>query len=122
MVSSSRNSTAKPRIRIGVDVGGTFTDFVLVDERRDVIYTGKRLTTADDPSIAITQGIERLLGEVYFLDTGFLPCPVYDRYALHVGETFRGPAVIEERESTTVVGPDAQVIVDKYLNLIIDID
>jgi N-methylhydantoinase A len=49
------------RIRIGVDVGGTFTDFALVDEQRDLIYTGKRLTTPGDPSRAITAGIERLL-------------------------------------------------------------
>jgi N-methylhydantoinase A len=51
------------RIRIGVDVGGTFTDFVVVDEARDLIYTGKRLTSAEDPSVAITEGVERLLGE-----------------------------------------------------------
>jgi N-methylhydantoinase A len=51
------------RIRIGVDVGGTFTDFVLVDEHRDLIYTGKRLTTPDDPSTAIAAGVERVLHE-----------------------------------------------------------
>jgi len=51
------------RVRVGVDVGGTFTDFVLVDEERDLIFTGKRLTTSEDPSIAITEGVERLLGE-----------------------------------------------------------
>ena len=51
------------RIRIGCDVGGTFTDFVLVDELRDLIYTGKRLTTPSDPSLAIAEGIERLLRE-----------------------------------------------------------
>lgn len=51
------------RIRIGVDVGGTFTDFVMVDEKRDLIFVGKQLTTPDDPSVAITEGIERLLRE-----------------------------------------------------------
>ena len=51
------------RVRVGVDVGGTFTDFVLVDEQRDLIFTGKRLTTPQDPSIAITEGVARLLKE-----------------------------------------------------------
>src|SRR5215468_12064018 len=51
------------RARIGVDVGGTFTDFVLVDETRDMIFIGKRLTTPGDPSLAISEGIDRLLRE-----------------------------------------------------------
>ncbi|MBE87807.1 MAG: methylhydantoinase [Rhodospirillaceae bacterium] len=51
------------RVRIGVDVGGTFTDFVLVDETRDLIFTGKQLTTPDDPSVAIMEGVARLLLE-----------------------------------------------------------
>ena len=50
-------------IRVGVDVGGTFTDFVLVDENRDIIFTGKRLTTSDDPSAAIIDGLKRLVEE-----------------------------------------------------------
>ena len=50
-------------IRVGVDVGGTFTDFVLVDENRDIIFTGKRLTTSDDPSAAILDGLKRLVEE-----------------------------------------------------------
>jgi N-methylhydantoinase A len=31
-----------------------------------------------------------------------------------------GPAVVEERESTTVIGPGARGTIDQYLNLIID--
>src|SRR5436190_20485417 len=50
-------------VRVGVDVGGTFTDLVLHDPRRDLVHTGKLLTTPDDPSEAIVAGIERLLKE-----------------------------------------------------------
>src|SRR6266571_595412 len=50
-------------IRIGVDVGGTFTDFVLHDPQGDLVHTGKLLTTPDDPSEAIVTGIVRLLKE-----------------------------------------------------------
>lgn len=49
--------------RIGVDIGGTFTDFVLHDEARGITRTGKRLTTPAQPSQAIVEGIERLLDE-----------------------------------------------------------
>jgi N-methylhydantoinase A len=36
---------------------------VLVDEARDLIHTGKRLTTPADASLAITDGVARLLSE-----------------------------------------------------------
>jgi N-methylhydantoinase A/oxoprolinase/acetone carboxylase beta subunit len=44
----------------------------------------------------------------------FIPYTVYDRYLLSPGATFRGPAIIEERESTVVVGEDASISVDEY--------
>ncbi|MBI2527394.1 MAG: hydantoinase/oxoprolinase family protein [Candidatus Rokubacteria bacterium] len=47
---------------------------------------------------------------------GLRPCPVYDRYRLVPGQTFEGPAIVEERESTAVIGP-ARIEVDEYLNL-----
>ncbi|NKB55790.1 MAG: methylhydantoinase [Alphaproteobacteria bacterium] len=47
---------------------------------------------------------------------------VYDRYALQPGDTVPGPAVIEEREATTIVPTDGTVTVDAALNLQLHLD
>ena len=44
----------------------------------------------------------------------FIPFTVYDRFRLFPGAKFSGPAIIEERESTIVVGEDARVRVDEH--------
>ncbi|RPI77802.1 MAG: hypothetical protein EHM45_07845, partial [Desulfobacteraceae bacterium] len=44
----------------------------------------------------------------------FIPFTVYDRYKLFPKARFRGPAIIEERESTVIVGEDASVSVDDF--------
>jgi N-methylhydantoinase A/oxoprolinase/acetone carboxylase beta subunit len=44
----------------------------------------------------------------------FIPFTVYDRYSLFPEASFKGPAIIEEKESTVVVGEDAAVKVDAY--------
>ncbi len=46
--------------RIGVDVGGTFTDLVLVDEETGTITVDKVASTPDDPSRGVVEGIRRL--------------------------------------------------------------
>jgi N-methylhydantoinase A len=51
----------------------------------------------------------------------FVSHQVYDRYRLFPGASFTGPAIIEERESTVVVGEDARVSVDAYGFLWIDL-
>jgi N-methylhydantoinase A/oxoprolinase/acetone carboxylase beta subunit len=57
---------------------------------------------------------------VHFAVAGWAKaCAVFDRHALRPGTGFGGPAVVEERESTTVVPPGARVRVDAALNLII---
>ena len=56
---------------------------------------------------------------VYFAGAWTRACPVYDRYALAAGTRLRGPAVVEERESTTIVPPAARLHVDPDLNLVI---
>ena len=47
--------------------------------------------------------------------------PVYDRYALKPGMKPKGPALIEERESTVVVGAGDAVAVDARYNLIAEL-
>ncbi len=46
--------------RLGCDIGGTFTDFVLVNNETGQFYTNKCLTTPSDPSDAVEQGIREL--------------------------------------------------------------
>jgi 5-oxoprolinase (ATP-hydrolysing)/N-methylhydantoinase A len=43
---------------------------------------------------------------------GFVTTPVYDRYALAPGAQLAGPAIIEEREATTIIGPGDSLAVD----------
>jgi len=51
----------------------------------------------------------------------FIPYTVYDRYKLSPNANFRGPAIIEEKESTLIVGEDASVSVDDFGFLWIDL-
>jgi N-methylhydantoinase A/oxoprolinase/acetone carboxylase beta subunit len=46
--------------RLGCDIGGTFTDFVLLDDRTGAVTIHKCLTTPKDPSDAVEQGIRAL--------------------------------------------------------------
>ena len=51
----------------------------------------------------------------------FIPHTVYDRYKLFPDAKFKGPAIIEEKESTVIVGEDATVSVDDYGFLWVDL-
>jgi N-methylhydantoinase A len=47
--------------RLGVDIGGTFTDFALFDDSTGALAVHKQLTTPDDPSHAVLEGVSTLL-------------------------------------------------------------
>lgn len=51
----------------------------------------------------------------------FVPTPVYDRYRLGPGAAISGPAIIEERESTAVIGPGGRVRVNERLDLAVEV-
>ncbi len=49
--------------RVGVDVGGTFTDLIYVDDEAGVIRVHKLPTTPEDPSLGTIQGIRELAAD-----------------------------------------------------------
>jgi len=58
-------------------------------------------------------GVQR----VAFDGTHSRPMPVYARTALHDGENFRGPAIVEQYDATTYVAPGWHALVDAQANL-----
>ena len=79
--------------RIGVDIGGTFTDLVLVDEATGAVSVGKLLTTPKEPAQAVEQGVMTLLHEA-----GRGPASVA---ALIHGTTLATNALIERKGART---------------------
>jgi len=81
--------------RIGVDIGGTFTDFALYDARGGKMSVHKRLTTPRDPSQAVTEGLAALL------ETDGVA--IADVSEIVHGTTLVTNAVIERRGATTAM-------------------
>jgi N-methylhydantoinase A len=79
--------------RMGIDIGGTFTDFALIDDRTGTLTIHKQLTTPSDPSIAVLDGAACLLRRagLSFAELGSI---------IH-GSTLVTDAVIERRGAVT---------------------
>ncbi len=50
-------------LRLGVDVGGTFTDLILLDESKGKVWSAKVPSTPADSSIGVLNGIEKICRE-----------------------------------------------------------
>ncbi|MBT6910193.1 MAG: hypothetical protein HOA21_03475 [Rhodospirillaceae bacterium] len=60
--------------------------------------------------------------EVYFPETdGVADAAIYNRAAMKIGDVHTGPAVVEEAESTMVIGPGGKFHISANGNLIIDL-
>jgi len=81
--------------RIGVDIGGTFTDLILVDEAGEVFQVGKVLTTPADPARAVEQGVKDLLA-------GGAAPPAQVSHLVH-GTTLFTNALIERKGAVTAL-------------------
>jgi len=75
--------------RIGVDIGGTFTDLVMLDTRDGRLFNGKVLTTPHAPEQAVLQGVRDILRR-------HAVAPTEVRHVIH-GTTLVANALIERR-------------------------
>ena len=102
-----------------------------LDERLEIVNwkVEARAPEPEDPGVpaflaAGRDGHDARKGSrrAYFPEAGeYVDCATYDRYALTPGDTVEGPALIEERESTCVLGIGAAARVDRRYNLVVEI-
>ena len=79
--------------RIGVDIGGTFTDVALVDEASGEVFNGKVLSTPQDPSRGFMEAVQRLVEQEAI-------APEAVTYIVH-GTTVATNAIIEGKVAST---------------------
>jgi N-methylhydantoinase A len=90
------------------------------------VMTWRARTLGPDPrvDVEVRNSLRQDAGKgsraVWFQETGVTWAEVFDRYRLGPGSTVAGPAIIEERESTVVIGPGGYGRVDGSGNLIVE--
>jgi N-methylhydantoinase A len=107
-------------LRFGRDLDGVSVEVVSWRVRMIAPPAVHEIRFASEMSVSGDALIERR--PAYFEEMGgFVETPVYARARLKEGQRIAGPALIEEAESTGVVGPSAFVEVDHFGNLIMHI-
>src|SRR5690242_5857952 len=82
-------------LRVGIDIGGTFTDLILIDDSTGELTVGKVLTTPSNPSQAVADVLADALRRA-----GGQPADV--QHVIH-GTTLVTNAVIERKGSRTAL-------------------
>ena len=93
------------RYRLGIDIGGTFTDATLIDENTGEIRTGKVPSTPEDPSVGFIHATDRMLDEASV-------SPDEVEYLVH-GTTVATNAIIEKK-----VAPTGFITTDGFRDLL----
>ena len=82
-------------LRLGVDTGGTFTDFVLRDEASGASWFAKTLSTPSDPARATLEGIDRL--------ASVQPFRLADVGEIRIATTVATNAILERKGGSTAL-------------------
>jgi N-methylhydantoinase A len=97
---------------------------VLVDLHTTVFGRRPGISMQDLLESDKTGGDEKaIVGErkVWFHRGGWQNTPIYRRGRISSGDTFSGPAIIEQLDTTTVVEPETRVEADQFGNLIMSV-
>ncbi len=101
--------------------GAALLDAPLVITTWKVEASAAPPTLATAPPVALGAAVPKADRQAYFGED-YLATPVYDRQSLSVGAVVKGPALIEERESTVIIGPGDLVQVDEFGNLVAELE
>jgi N-methylhydantoinase A len=77
-------------LRIGIDIGGTFTDFVIFNPTSGDLHTFKLLSTPEDPAQVVFQGMKRIYAAADFHTANF------ELHVIH-GSTVATNALLERK-------------------------
>jgi N-methylhydantoinase A len=103
--------------------GRTIEDIGIEAVTWRVVVSGKSPEIIPNQVIK-TEGHDALKGyrSIFLMgDKTYSDVPVFSRYDLKPNETFVGPAVIEEMESTVIIGRNSNIKIDEFKNIIIDL-
>ena len=90
------DSSSKTRfVTIGADIGGTFTDVVVIDELKRSIYSTKILTTPEEPELAVLRAVDEMLSLTSTVAANI-------RILVH-GTTLATNAIIERKGARTLL-------------------
>ncbi len=98
-------------------------DIELVNLRLNARQPATRPFVPAKPAVA-SSGIDAArkgVRRAYFGSAGYFDCPVFDRYKLSEGHCHTGAAFVEERETTTLIGPGGAFTVNEYGMLMIEV-
>lgn len=76
----------------------------------------------DSNGTNILEAAKKGIRRVYFDDMGWQKIPIFERESLYQGAKIPGPCVIEEAISTTLIPPEFRATIDKYKNIIIEVN